>query len=216
MFYCNIDTTGGTSGQQIVFIQAPSTQAGQTMRLISNNTGSTPTGSFQLVKRADGVMQLKQTKVLTTPIKKIAPAPLNKNLLTKVLVKGNNQVVIGSSSEPPTNAIKILPLNTSVANTIKLTSPAKTITLAQAQNMGLIRSGANKVQVLSGKVGIKAPMKILPAPSQSISSIKSVSNQNIIIKQGNIRPLSKPTLLVTKSATGTVQVVKLSLLQICY
>ncbi|XP_026472705.1 protein lin-54 homolog isoform X3 [Ctenocephalides felis] len=206
---------GGASGQQIVFIQGPNSQTGPTMRLVSSNSASAPTGSFQLVKRSDGVMQLRQAppKVVTTAIKKIAPAPISKNLLTKVIVKGNNHVLLGSSQASESNAIKLLPLNTSVAGGIKLTSPTKTITLAQAQNMGLIRSNANKLQVVSStaKVGIKAPMKILPAPSHGITPIKTgINPQNIIIKQTNIRPVAKQTILATKSVGATVQPITMS------
>ncbi|XP_015180555.1 PREDICTED: protein lin-54 homolog isoform X2 [Polistes dominula] len=137
---------------------------------------------------------LQNVKTVQTAKRSVQSNQQNRNVYTKMILTGNQtqpgqQVLITSSQNEiqPAQTIKFLSSNVSNQN---MTSPTKTITLAQAQHLGLITT--NKVQhilpstpqkqgIIVNKLlqssttqpskmtivpssAVKSPTKILPAP----------------------------------------------------
>ncbi|KAI4500354.1 hypothetical protein M0802_004771 [Mischocyttarus mexicanus] len=159
---------------------------------------------------------LQNVKTVQTAKRSVQSNQQNRNVYTKMILTGNQaqpgqQVLITSSQNEiqPAQTIKFLSSNVSNQN---MTSPTKTITLAQAQHLGLLTT--NKVQHIlpstpqkqgiivnkllqsstsqSSKMtivpsgAVKSPTKILPAPTiNSQVKTSSISNQQSVFSSSS-------------------------------
>lgn len=202
------------SGQQIVLIQSPGgALAGQQIKLLTSQGQSVSIPGLQNVQLSKQVAsgQIMQLRALPKgavtdagalgatqlkTVKKIVPQ--NKNIVAKVIMGTNQGQVVQLSGGTGTSAPQA----------------AKTITLAQAQQMGLIPGGKvqqivpqspTKQTLIVNKAGgiqtktlkmvsqmNKSPTKILPAPQ---AQNKKPNLQRVIIKQGNqLKTVSAPNV----------------------
>ncbi|XP_076302674.1 protein lin-54 homolog [Lasioglossum baleicum] len=223
-----VSPAGGQGTSQILKISHPSSaSAGQLQSLAQTliaksadgnivQLRSAQSGKPVMATRHSGSITLENvnTKTVQSAVKRTAQStPQNRNVYTKMILAGNQtqsgQVLITSSQSENQQAIKFL--NNSISNQ-DLTSPTKTITLAQAQQMGLLST--NKVQHIlpssSQKQGIivnkfmqsssaqpskvtivpsstiKSPTKILPAPMLgSQMKASAISNQQSAFPSAN-------------------------------
>ncbi|XP_076654954.1 protein lin-54 homolog isoform X1 [Halictus rubicundus] len=203
-----VSPAGGQGTSQILKISHPSSaSAGQLQSLAQTLIAKSADGNIVQLRSAQSgkpVMatshsgnitlgNVQNAKTVQSAVKRTAQSTSqNRNVYTKMILAGNQtqsgQVLITSSQNENQQAIKFL--NNSIS-TQDVTSPTKTITLAQAQQMGLLSS--NKVQHIlpsspqkqgiivnklmqsssaqPSKVAIvpsstiKSPTKILPAPT---------------------------------------------------
>ncbi|XP_076297254.1 protein lin-54 homolog isoform X1 [Lasioglossum baleicum] len=202
-----VSPAGGQGTSQILKISHPSSaSAGQLQSLAQTLIAKSADGNIVQLRSAQSGKPVMATshsgsitlgnvnaKTVQSAVKRTAQStPQNRNVYTKMILAGNQtqsgQVLITSSQSENQQAIKFL--NNSVSNQ-DVTSPTKTITLAQAQQMGLLST--NKIQHIlpssSQKQGIivnklmqsssaqpskmtivpsstiKSPTKILPAPT---------------------------------------------------
>lgn len=227
-----VSPAGGQGTSQILKISHPSTaSAGQLQSLAQTLIAKSADGNIVQLRSAQSTKPVMATshsgnitlgnvqnaKTVQSAIKRTAQSTQqNRNVYTKMILAGNQtqsgqQVLITSSQNEnqQTQAIKFL--NNSVSSQ-DVTSPTKTITLAQAQQMGLLST--NKVQhilpsspqkqgIIVNKLvqssntqaskmtivpssTIKSPTKILPAPSLS-SQVKTstISNQQSAFSSSN-------------------------------
>ncbi|XP_043490437.1 protein lin-54 homolog isoform X2 [Polistes fuscatus] len=159
---------------------------------------------------------LQNVKTVQTAKRSVQSNQQNRNVYTKMILTGNQtqpgqQVLITSSQNEiqPAQTIKFLSSNVSNQN---MTSPTKTITLAQAQHLGLLTT--NKVQHIlpstpqkqgiivnkllqsstsqSSKMtivpssAVKSPTKILPAPTiNSQVKTSTISNQQSVFSSSS-------------------------------
>lgn len=161
--------------------------------------GNTKSGVVQLRPVTKSVVQTSTSdvKTISGPVKKLIPQ--NKGIVTKFILGGQQGPVVLSSQANETAQPQQIKLVTSSLATNTLGTTAKTITLAQAQQMGLLTS--SKVQqivpqstkaatinkTIQGKTikvvpNVKSPTKILPAPAQKVQTVKGA--QRVIIRQG--------------------------------
>ncbi|KZC05293.1 PREDICTED: protein lin-54 homolog [Dufourea novaeangliae] len=219
-----VSPAGGQGASQILKISHPSTaSAGQLQSLAQTLIAKSADGNIVQLRSAQPSKQVMATshsgsitlgnvqnaKTVQTAVKRTASStPQSRNVYTKMILAGNQtqsgqQVLITSSQSENQQAQAIKFLNNSVSSQ-DVTSPTKTITLAQAQQMGLLST--NKVQhilpsapqkqgIIVNKLvqssstqpskmtivpssTIKSPTKILPAPTLS-SQVKTstISNQ---------------------------------------
>ncbi|OAD54388.1 Protein lin-54 like protein [Eufriesea mexicana] len=228
-----VSPAGGQGTSQILKISHPSTaSAGQLQSLAQTLiTAKSADGNIVQLRSAQPnkpVMatshsgnitlgNVQNAKTVQSAIKRTAQnTSQNRNVYTKMILAGNQaqsgqQVLITSSQNEnqQTQAIKFL--NNS-ASSQDVTSPTKTITLAQAQQMGLLST--NKVQHIlptspqkqgiivnklmqssssqSSKMTIvptntiKSPTKILPAPTVNTQvKTSTISNQQSTFSSSN-------------------------------
>ncbi|KAI4495348.1 PREDICTED: protein lin-54 homolog isoform X1 [Polistes canadensis] len=159
---------------------------------------------------------LQNVKTVQTAKRSVQSNQQNRNVYTKMILTGSQtqpgqQVLITSSQNEiqPAQTIKFLSSNVSNQN---MTSPTKTITLAQAQHLGLLTT--NKVQHIlpstpqkqgiivnkllqsstsqSSKMtivpssAVKSPTKILPAPTiNSQVKTSTISNQQSVFSSSS-------------------------------
>ncbi|XP_076754727.1 uncharacterized protein LOC143425648 isoform X1 [Xylocopa sonorina] len=171
--------------------------------MATSHSGNITLGSVQNVKTVQSAM--KRTAQST---------PQNRNVYTKMILAGNQaqsgQVLITNSPSENQQTQTIKFLNNSSSNQ-DVTNAAKTITLAQAQQMGLLST--NKVQhilpsspqkqgIIVNKLmqssssqtpkmtivpsnTIKSPTKILPAPMNTQVKTTTISNQQSTFTSSN-------------------------------
>ncbi|CAL7951706.1 unnamed protein product [Xylocopa violacea] len=171
--------------------------------MATSHSGNITLGSVQNVKTVQSAM--KRTAQST---------PQNRNVYTKMILAGNQaqsgQVLITNSPNENQQTQTIKFLNNSSSNQ-DVTNAAKTITLAQAQQMGLLPT--NKVQhilpsspqkqgIIVNKLmqsssaqpskmtivpsnTIKSPTKILPAPMNTQVKPSTISNQQSTFTSSN-------------------------------
>ncbi|XP_044739121.1 protein lin-54 homolog [Chrysoperla carnea] len=210
-----------TGGQQIVLIQSPggtanavSLSTGQPIKLISQTGQPVTLPQFQarqqLVKTTDGNLILRtalpkgqtstQATLKTNPSLKriVQTSPMTQK---KMFVTTPGAQTI--KTEPTTQMVKII---TNTPGSTSMGNPSKTISLSQAQEMGLLtstqvqqllphtvgnkiiinKSGQTKPTTQLVKVATsqfqKSPTKILPAPK---FVQKPGGQQKVLIKQGN-------------------------------
>ncbi|XP_031841529.1 protein lin-54 homolog isoform X1 [Nomia melanderi] len=226
-----VSPAGGQGTSQILKISHPSTaSAGQLQSLAQTLIAKSADGNIVQLRSAQPSKPVMATshsgnitlgnvqnaKTVQSAVKRTAQSTQqNRNVYTKMILAGNQtqsgQVLITSSQNESqqTQAIKFL--NNTVSSQ-DITSPTKTITLAQAQQMGLLST--NKVQhilpsspqkqgIIVNKLvqssstqpskvtivpssTIKSPTKILPAPTLG-SQIKTsaISNQQSTFSSNN-------------------------------
>ncbi|XP_076640391.1 protein lin-54 homolog [Colletes latitarsis] len=224
-----VSPAGGQGTSQILKISHPSTaSAGQLQSLAQTLIAKSADGNIVHLRSAQPTKPVMATshsgnitlgsvqnaKTVQSAIKRTAQSTQqNRNVYTKMILAGNQtqsgQVLITSSQNENQQAIKFL--NNSVSSQ-DVTNPTKTITLAQAQQMGLLST--NKVQHIlpsspqkqgiivnklvqssntqSSKMTIvpsstiKSPTKILPAPTLSTQvKSSSISNQQSTFSSSN-------------------------------
>ncbi|XP_043260075.1 protein lin-54 homolog [Colletes gigas] len=224
-----VSPAGGQGTSQILKISHPSTaSAGQLQSLAQTLIAKSADGNIVHLRSAQPTKPVVATshsgnitlgsvqnaKTVQSAIKRTAQSTQqNRNVYTKMILAGNQtqsgQVLITSSQNENQQAIKFL--NNSVSSQ-DVTNPTKTITLAQAQQMGLLST--NKVQHIlpsspqkqgiivnklvqssntqSSKMTIvpsstiKSPTKILPAPTLSTQvKSSSISNQQSTFSSSN-------------------------------
>ncbi|XP_066594732.1 protein lin-54 homolog [Prorops nasuta] len=231
-----VSPAGGQGASQILKISHPSSASAVQLQSLAQTliTAKSADGNIVQLRSAQSnkpvmstshsgnitVSNVQNLKNVQSAIKRPAQSmQQNKNVYTKMILTGNQtqpgqQVLISSpqSENQPAQAIKFLSSSVSSQN---ITSPTKTITLAQAQQMGLLST--NKMQhilpsspqkqgiivnkliqsttsqpskmTIVSSTPVKSPTKILPAPtinSQMKSSV--ISNQ-----QTNFASSSKPS-----------------------
>ncbi|XP_017880263.1 protein lin-54 homolog isoform X2 [Ceratina calcarata] len=170
--------------------------------MATSHSGNITLGNVQTVKTSQSAMKRSAQNT-----------PQNRNVYTKMILTGNQaqsgQQVLITQNENQTQAIKFLNNSTSGQDS---TNPTKTITLAQAQQMGLLST--NKVQhilptspqkqgIIVNKLvqsatsqpskmailpsnAIKPPTKILPAPTvNAASKTSTISNQQSTFSTSN-------------------------------
>ncbi|XP_034190866.1 protein lin-54 homolog isoform X2 [Osmia lignaria lignaria] len=217
-----VSPAGGQGASQILKISHPSTaSAGQLQSLAQTLiTAKSADGNIVQLRSAQPNKPLMATshsgsitlgnvhnsKTAQSAIKRTAQSTSqNRNVYTKMILAGNQaqsgQVLITNSQNENQQAIKFLNNNTSSQ---EVTNPTKTITLAQAQQMGLLStskvqhilpstpqkqgiivnklvqsssSQPSKMTIVSSNT-IKSPTKILPAPVINTQvKTSSLSNQ---------------------------------------
>ncbi|KOC67673.1 Protein lin-54 like protein [Habropoda laboriosa] len=220
-----VSPAGGQGTSQILKISHPSTaSAGQLQSLAQTLiTAKSADGNIVQLRSAQPSKPVMATshsgnitlgnvqnaKTAQSAIKRTAQStPQNRNVYTKMILAGNQaqsgQVLITSSQNEnqQTQAIKFL--NNS-ASSQDVTSPTKTITLAQAQQMGLLST--NKVQHIlpsSPQKQVSIKKKVTPTVNTQVktttisnqqstfsSSNKSSvqpSPQKVIIRQSSLKP----------------------------
>ncbi|XP_053970403.1 protein lin-54 homolog [Hylaeus volcanicus] len=247
-----VSPAGGQGTSQILKISHPSTaSAGQLQSLAQTLIAKSAEGNIVQLRSAQpkpvmatshsGSITLgnvHNAKTVQSAIKRSAQgSQQNRNVYTKMILAGNQaqsgqQVLITSSQNEnqQTQAIKFI--NNSVSSQ-DVTAPTKTITLAQAQQMGLLPT--NKVQhilpsspqnkgIIVNKLvqssntqptkmtivpssTIKSPTKILPAPTLSTQVKSSLSNQQSTFSSSNKSIQQNPQKVIIRQSSlkpGTV------------
>ncbi|XP_076298936.1 protein lin-54 homolog isoform X2 [Lasioglossum baleicum] len=223
-----VSPASGQGTSQILKISHPSSaSAGQLQSLAQTLIAKSADGNIVQLRSSQSGKPVMATshsgsitlgnvsaKTVQSAIKRTAQStPQNRNVFTKMILAGNQtqsgQVLITSSQSENQQAMKFL--NNSVSNQ-DIISPTKTITLAQAQQMGLLST--NKVQhilpstpqkqgIIVNKLmqsssaqpskvtivprsTIKYPTKILPAPTLG-SQVKAsaISSQQSAFPSAN-------------------------------
>ncbi|XP_076249052.1 protein lin-54 homolog isoform X2 [Calliopsis andreniformis] len=225
-----VSPAGGQGTSQILKISHPSTaSAGQLQSIAQTLIAKSADGNIVQLRSAQPskpvmatshsgnitIGSVQNAKTVQSAIKRSAQGTSqNRNVYTKMILAGNQtqsgqQVLITSSQNESqqTQAIKFI--NNSASS--QDTSPTKTITLAQAQQMGLLPT--NKVQHIlpsspqkqgiivnklvqsssaqSSKMtlvpssAMKSPTKILPAPLNTQVKTSTLSNQQSTFSSSN-------------------------------
>ena len=247
-----VSPAGGQGASQILKISHPSTaSAGQLQSLAQTLIAKSADGNIVQLRSAQAnkpVMAtshsgnitlgtVQSTKTVQSAMKRSAQSgSQSRNVYTKMILAGNQgqsgqQVLITSSQNENQQAIKFL--NNSVSSQ-DITSPTKTITIAQAQQMGLLST--NKVQHIlpsspqkqgiivnklvqsssaqSSKMtivpssSIKSPTKILPAPALNTQvKSSSISNQQSTFSSNKSSIQQSPQKVIIRQSSlkpGTV------------
>ncbi|XP_076297256.1 protein lin-54 homolog isoform X2 [Lasioglossum baleicum] len=249
-----VSPAGGQGTSQILKISHPSSaSAGQLQSLAQTLIAKSADGNIVQLRSAQSGKPVMATshsgsitlgnvnaKTVQSAVKRTAQStPQNRNVYTKMILAGNQtqsgQVLITSSQSENQQAIKFL--NNSVSNQ-DVTSPTKTITLAQAQQMGLLST--NKIQhilpsssqkqlmqsssaqpskmTIVPSSTIKSPTKILPAPTlgsqlkaSAISSQQSTfpSANKPSVQQSPQKVIIRQSSLKPGTVLGSGQVIRI-------
>ncbi|XP_012144399.1 protein lin-54 homolog isoform X1 [Megachile rotundata] len=248
-----VSPAGGQGASQILKISHPSTaSAGQLQSLAQTLiTAKSADGNIVQLRSAQpnkpvmatshsGSITLgnvQNSKTAQSAIKRTAQStPQNRNVYTKMILAGNQaqsgqQVLITSSQNENQQSIKFLNNNTSSQD---VTNPTKTITLAQAQQMGLLStskvqhilpsspqkqgiivnklvqsssSQPSKMTIVSSNT-IKSPTKILPAPTMNTQvKTSTISNQQSTFPSNKTSVQQSPQKVIIRQSSlkpGTV------------
>uniref|UniRef100_A0A0C9PP89 Lin54 protein n=1 Tax=Fopius arisanus TaxID=64838 RepID=A0A0C9PP89_9HYME len=203
-----VSPAGGSGTSQILKISHPATASrGQIQSLAQSiitaksadgnivHLRSAQTGK-PLVATSQGanitVSNIQGAKAVQS-VKRPPQVVQNRNVITKMILSGSQtqpgqEVILTSTQDSPqSQTIKFL----TTTNAPGLNSPAKTITFAQAQQMGLI-SGTNKVQ------------QILPSTTQKQQGI--LLNKSGLVVQTSTSQPPKLTLIPTSSVKSPAKI----------
>ncbi|XP_014224287.1 protein lin-54 homolog isoform X1 [Trichogramma pretiosum] len=186
--------SGQTPDGNVVLRAAPTTKP---PNLAAKTTGTNTAKSTQPIASKKNLQQNKN--VFTT-----------KMIISNTPAQSNQQLLIATPAEAAGQTIKFV---SNTASNVSMGSPTKTITFAQAQQMGLIQS-SNKVQHIlpssgqkqamvvnkvsqpittqGSKVAVvsRSPAKILPAPpTKTVAGNKIIqpNTQKVIIRQSTMK-----------------------------
>ncbi|CAL1686259.1 unnamed protein product [Lasius platythorax] len=246
-----VSPASGQGTSQILKISHPPTASAEQLQSLAQTliTGKSADGSVVQLRSTQSAKSIATTSAsgnitisnmqnlkITQPTLKRATQNVQqgRNVFTKMILTGNqpqpgtHQVLITSSQSEnqPTSGIKFL--NNS-SSSYGITSPTKTITLAQAQQMGILST--NKVQHIlpsspqkgmilnkllqsstsqQSKVTIvptnkSMPTKILPAPVTSIQAKSSNQQSTFLSSKSSVQPSPQKVIIRQSSLKpGTV------------
>ncbi|KAK9739358.1 Tesmin/TSO1-like CXC domain, cysteine-rich domain [Popillia japonica] len=187
------------AGQQLLLVQSAGVSGGQQFKLLSPHTinlSNIQLGKPLAVKPTIKTITTSQTQPKQVVMKKVI-SQVPKPAQLKTFDNKQGHVVVVQKSEPQ---MKIVNPGSSA-----ITAPTKTITLAQAQQMGLLQSAKivsqnntskqaillNKAQPKSIKL-VRSPTKILPAPQTTTTKVP----QRILVKSNSNPTLIAPNQLI--------------------
>ncbi|KAI4457172.1 tesmin/tso1-related [Holotrichia oblita] len=187
------------AGQQLLLVQSAGVSGGQQFKLLSPHTinlSNIQLGKPLAVKPTIKTITTAQTQPKQVVMKKVI-SQVPKPTQLKTFDNKQGHVVVVQKSEPQ---VKIVNPGSSA-----ITAPTKTITLAQAQQMGLLQSAKivsqnstskqaillNKAQPKSIKL-VRSPTKILPAPQTTTAKVP----QRILLKSNSNPTLIAPNQLI--------------------
>ncbi|GJQ82265.1 putative tesmin/TSO1-like CXC domain, cysteine-rich domain protein [Trypoxylus dichotomus] len=187
------------AGQQLLLVQSAGVSGGQQFKLLSPHTinlSNIQLGKPLAVKPTIKTITSAQTQPKQVVMKKVI-SQVQKPTQVKAFDNKQSHVVVVQKSEPQ---VKIVSPGSST-----ITTPTKTITLAQAQQMGLLQSAKivsqsstakqaillNKTQPKSIKL-VRSPTKILPAPQSTTTKVP----QRILLKSNANPTLIAPNQLI--------------------